>query len=45
VKEATGISPQRPPAFVDLEKRDKKLAVLPADVAQIKNYLVQRALS
>lgn len=44
VKQATGLEPARPAAFIDLEQRDKKLAVLPADVVKIKDYLAQRSL-
>jgi threonine synthase len=44
VRQATGTEPSLPPAFVDLEKRDKRLVVLPADAGRVKDYLSQRAL-
>ncbi len=39
VKQAIGLNPELPPAFIDLEKREKKLVTISPEVEAVKNYI------
>ncbi|MCF6265436.1 MAG: hypothetical protein L3J57_02690 [Desulfuromusa sp.] len=39
VKQAIGLAPTLPPAFVGLETREKRVITISADREQIKNYI------
>ncbi|PLX90294.1 MAG: threonine synthase [Desulfuromonas sp.] len=44
VKQAIGLDPELPPAFQGIDKLEKRLQVLPAEIDQIKSYIDQHAL-
>jgi threonine synthase len=43
IREAVGVDPPRPPAFVDLESRPQRCTVLPADAARVKAFITAHA--
>jgi len=44
VKQAIGLDPTLPPAFVGLENREKRVVTIPADREQIKNYIFSNSI-
>lgn len=45
VHQACGKYPKLPPAFQGIDKRDKRLKTMPADISKIKDYVDHHALS
>ncbi|MFK5926098.1 MAG: threonine synthase [Desulfuromusa sp.] len=45
VKKATGLDPALPPAFQGIDKLEKKLVTLPAEIEAIKQYVDRHALT
>jgi len=45
VKKATGLDPALPPAFQGIDKLEKKLVTLPAEIEAIKQYVNAHALT
>jgi len=44
VKQATGIEPELPAAFVGIEKLERKLETMDSDITAVKNYVDRHAL-
>jgi threonine synthase len=44
LREATGIEPERPAGFENLEKLPQRVEVLKADAGEIKRYIERRAI-
>ncbi len=44
VKKAIGKDPERPKALKDLDKKEQRLKILPADISKVKDYISKNAL-